>query len=91
VDRFPTGTIELSLVYINRLIENAEASHPTRINSLSVALDIERALLEHRYFEVFKSDNPQIRLTLQLLQKSTQSHLERVQHLWEAAAQLSSH
>jgi len=89
VERFPTGTIELSLAYINRLIENADASHLTRINALSIALDLERSLLEHKYFEVFKSDNPQIERTLQLLRQSTQSHLQKVQHLWESIAQLS--
>lgn len=89
VDRFPTGAIELSLVYVNRLIENADASHLTRIKALSIALDLERALLEHRYFEVFRSDNPQVRQILHLLRQDTQSHLQKVQHLWESVAQLS--
>jgi rubrerythrin len=89
VARFPTGAIELSLAYVNRLIENADASHLARTNALSIALDLERSLLEHRYFEVFKSDDPQIQRILQRLRQDTQSHLQRVQHLWESVAQLS--
>lgn len=87
-DRFPTGTIELSLAYVNRLIENADASSLTRTNALSIALDLERALLEHRYFEVFKSDDPRIERTLQVLRQSTESHLLKVQHLWESRAEI---
>ncbi len=90
VNRFPTGTIELSLAYVSRLIENADASSLTRVNALSVALDLERALLEHKYFEVFQSDNPQIERTLQLLRQSTQSHLQKVRHLWESCTRASS-
>lgn len=90
VSRFPTKTIELSLAYVNRLIEASDASSLTRVNALSVALDLERALLEHRYFEVFSSEDPQIRRTLQLLRQSTQTHLQKVQHLWEACTQPAS-
>lgn len=86
-DRFPTGTIELSLAYVNRLTENANAPSLTRTNALSIALDLERALLEHRYFEVFKSDDPRIERTLDLLRQSTQSHQEKVLHLWEGCMQ----
>jgi rubrerythrin len=89
VDRFPTGTIELSLAYVNRLTENAGDPHLTRANALSIALDLERALLEHRYFEVFAGNDPQIQRTLQLLRQCTQTHLQKVQHLWESVAQLS--
>jgi rubrerythrin len=90
VKRFPTEAIELSLAYVNRLIEGVGASGPTRVNALSAALDLERGLLEHRYFEVFSSGNPQIRRTLQLLQQSTQTHLQKVQHLWEACTQVAA-
>jgi len=88
VNRFPVATIELSLAYVNRLIESADASGLTRVNALSIALDLERALLEHKYFEVFHSDDPQIKRTLQLLRQSTQTHLQKVQHLWESVAHL---
>jgi hypothetical protein len=85
-NRFPTGTIELSLAYVSRLIESADAPSLTRANALSIALDLERALLEHKYFEVFRSGNPQIERTLQLLRQCTQSHLQKVLHLWESGA-----
>ncbi|MGE5294511.1 MAG: hypothetical protein ACM3VT_06760 [Solirubrobacterales bacterium] len=83
-DRFPTGAIELSLAYVRRLIESVDAPSLTRVNALSIALDLERALLEHKYFEVFKSGNPRVKRTLQLLRRSTESHLQKVQHLWES-------
>lgn len=88
-DRFPTAAIELSLAYVNRLTGNADSSDLTRVNALSVAVDLERALLEHKYFEVFTTNDPHIKRTLQMLEQSTQTHLRKVQHLWESCAQTS--
>ncbi len=90
VDRFPTTAIEHSLAYVNRLIGTADSPSLTRVNALSIALDLERALLEHRYFEVFAGDAPQIRHTLQLLEQSTRTHLHKVLRLWESCVQMSS-
>lgn len=88
-DRFPVPTIEHSLAYVNRLAENADSSSLKRINALSVALDLERSLLEHKYFEVLAGDSPQVRRTLQLLERSTRTHFQKVQRLWESFAQMS--
>ncbi|MBP7050387.1 MAG: hypothetical protein KBE65_05170 [Phycisphaerae bacterium] len=87
VDRFPTAAIQHSIGYVNKLID--QASHPslTRVKALSAAMDIERALLENKYFEVFASDSPTLRRTLELLDRSTRSHFQKVQQLWQDAAQ----
>jgi hypothetical protein len=59
----------------------------TPIKAFSTALDIERALLENRYFEVFETDSAELRRTLTMLAQSTQNHLDRVHEAWRANKQ----
>jgi hypothetical protein len=85
VNRFPTVAISHSISYINRLIESANRPSLTPVNALSVALDIEQALLENRYFEVFESDSAEIKRVLELLSQGTKAHLERVRCAWHTS------
>ena len=87
VDRFPTVAIQHSVGYVNKLIDQASRPGLTRVKALSAAVDIERALLENKYFDVFASDSPALRRTLELLDRSTRSHFQKVQQLWQDAAQ----
>jgi hypothetical protein len=78
VNRFPAAAINYSLHYIDRLVEDAQRPSLTPVNALSAALDIEQALLENKYFEVFTSDSAAIQRLLHLLTQGTKAHLERV-------------
>jgi hypothetical protein len=79
----PAAAINHSLHYIHRLTEGARHPGLTPVNALSAALDIEQALLENRYFEVFTSDSAGIQRLLQLLIQSTRAHIERVRAAWQ--------
>jgi hypothetical protein len=83
VNRFPAAAINYSLHYINGLMEDAQRPGLTPVNALSAALDIEQALLENKYFEVFTSDSTGIQRLLQLLRQGTQTHVERVRTAWQ--------
>lgn len=87
VNRYPQAAVEHSIRYINKLINHAVDPNLTRVKALSAAMDIENALLENRYFEVFASDNPAIQRTLECLDRGTRVHLQRVRQLWQDAAQ----
>jgi hypothetical protein len=78
VNRFPAAAINYSLHYINGLMEGAQRPSLTPVNALSAALDIEQALLENKYFEIFTSESGGIHRLLQLLIQSTRTHLEKV-------------
>ncbi len=78
VNRFPAAAINYSLHYLSRLTEDAQQPSLTPINALSAALDIEQALLENKYFEVFTSDSAAIQRLLHLLTQATRAHLEKV-------------
>jgi rubrerythrin len=78
VNRFPAAAINHSLHYISRLMEGAQQPGLTPINALSAALDIEQALLENKYFEVFASESAGIQNLLHLLAQATRAHIEKV-------------
>ena len=83
VNRFPAAAITHSLNYISRLIEGANRPDLTPVNALSAALDIEQALLENRYFEVFDSNSAEVRRVLELLAQETRAHIEKVRYAWQ--------
>jgi hypothetical protein len=82
VNRFPVEVIHHSINYINNLTDRADRADLTPIKALSAALDIERALLENRYFEVFAGDSAEVRHILQSLAQGAAAHLERVHRAW---------
>jgi rubrerythrin len=91
VNRFPIAAIRHSIRYIDKLIDGTNRVDLTPIKALSSALDIERALLENRYFEVFESDSAEVRRLLTSLARSTKAHCQRVQQAWRSRTQGSDH
>ncbi|GEM_PF-431845 len=87
VDRFPAAAIEHSIDYVNRLIDRAHHGNLTAVNALANALDLENALIENRYFEVFAGDSAQIKRTLSDLARSTHTHHEQVRRALQTARQ----
>jgi rubrerythrin len=90
VNRFPVGAIEHSLIYINKLIDSARDSGVTLLRALSVAVDLEEALLENRYFEVCEGDGPELKRTFESLAEGTHAHLAAVKQAWQAAREASN-
>lgn len=71
---FRSIAIKTSLDWVNRLIE--EYIKHSLINALSYALDLEQAKIEQRYFDVFKTQSPEIQQILPVLIQEAQQHLE---------------
>ncbi|MBN1509376.1 MAG: hypothetical protein JW955_21195 [Sedimentisphaerales bacterium] len=82
VKRFPIAAIHHSIRYIDELIDGTNRVDLTPIKALSSALDVERALLENRYFEVFESDSPEVQHLLTSLAQGTKAHIEKIQEAW---------
>jgi rubrerythrin len=82
INRFPAVAINHSIDYINKLIDTADRPDLTPIKALSAALDIERALLENKWFEVFETDSAEVRRVLTALAQGTKAHIDKVQHTW---------
>ena len=83
IDRFPIAAIEYSVVYVKKMIAQAHESDYTLINALSTALDLEKALIENKYFEVYEGDSVKTRQTLAQLAQSTHAHYEKLHKAWK--------
>ncbi|MGB2696592.1 MAG: ferritin family protein [Candidatus Zixiibacteriota bacterium] len=80
--RFKVQAIQTSLDFILRQIADAENDKIEFKNALSVALDIERAMIEKKYFEVFEGDSVELKHVLLALAESTKEHIHRVERAW---------
>ena len=77
-ERFPVAAVEASIKYVKRQIEKAGKPEFKNANALSIALDLETALIENKYFEVMEGDHPRVKQVLQLLKQDTREHLDMV-------------
>ena len=86
-NRFPLVAIERSIAFVEKLILESARPDFTRLNAISAALNLEQALLESKYFEVFETDKPKLKRILGLLQDETRSPYAVVQQAWHDAKQ----
>ena len=80
--RFRTEAIKTSLDYIRNLTAQASSGNIELTDALSTALDIEKALIERKYFEILRGDSEEVKRTLEALTRSTKAHIEKVQRAW---------
>ncbi len=51
-----------------------------RQNALFIARDFERTLIEHRFYEAIRSDNPEYRSIQAKIRKETELHLQKLEN-----------
>lgn len=76
--RFKIEAIQTSLDYLNDWLVKAQKEEISLINALSLAWDIENALMERKYFEIFEGDSVELKHVLTNLADSTKDHRDRV-------------
>lgn len=87
-DRFDKTAISTSIDYIDSQIKSVQEHHEiSLINAASIALDLERAMIDNLWFEVFKTDAVELQKVLENLATATKKHAEKIQKLWEQAKQ----
>ena len=84
-NRFPVAAVEHSIAFIDKLITKADAPDLTSLNAVAAALNLEQALLENKYFEVFETDKVEAKRLLALLRDEAHAHCQIVQQTWEQA------
>jgi len=68
--------------YMNEMIGIANTQEVTLESALGTALNIESALIERKFFEVFESDSKELKEVLNLLAISTKRHADLVREFW---------
>ncbi len=86
-NRFPLAAIERSIAFVERLILESARPDFTSLNAISAAVNLEQALLENKYFEVFETDKPKAKQLLGRLQDETRAHHAMAQQVWQEARQ----
>lgn len=78
-DRFNPGVLKIFAEYIEEekqyIIKNN--SGPTQ--TLSIAINIEREMLERKFFEIFESDSAEIKILLKRLEEATKVHMKHIE------------
>lgn len=87
--QFKLAVIRNSSVYVREEIARANAVDLLPINALSIALSLEQAILERRFFEVFAEDSKEVASLLTGLQEGAQEHIHRVEEMWNTYRKLS--
>jgi hypothetical protein len=89
VERFPAAAIERSSNFVRALIQQTSELEFTLINAISHALNLEEALIENRYFEIFQSQSSEVQMTLNSLKNETQKHFKLIRSLRQEINNLS--
>lgn len=82
--RFDPGMLRMVTDYVSTEMKSAESSQPALIQALSVSLDLEKSMLERKYFEVFKEDSNAVQQLLNKLRAATEQHVAYIKQRWEA-------
>jgi len=86
-ERFSAEAVLSSLDYIKERMAEANSSEVPLVEALSVALDLEEALIEKRYYEVAEGDAAEVKSVLQRLCQETAAHVAQVRRAWESERQ----
>jgi len=87
--RFPHAELLNSLEFVREQVSEAQKPELTLVKALSVAYDLENALIESRYFEVVEGDSPELRNLLQRLAAELAEHRALLEEALEKERQQS--
>jgi hypothetical protein len=82
--RISPSAVSSSLEYVAKRVREAETRDLGLVTALSVALDLERAMIERKWFEGLDSDSPAAAGVLSELQADTRRHILMITALWES-------
>ena len=81
-DRFEIRAIRGSLNYIKEEIARVQNQKMLLSEALAIALNIEKALIEKGYFQVFEGDSVELKQVLLNLEAATKEHKDRIEKVW---------
>ena len=86
-DRFNTMALKRFYEYVVKQETKAGSGDLDIVNTLAIVLDIEKALLERKFFEIFEADSIEIKRLLNKLGRATEEHIKRVERKLEEEKQ----
>ena len=83
-NRFPLKAVELFSSYLEEIIKKTKDGKLSFKNAVSIARDIENALVERDFFKIFSGDSPRLKDILSKLEIETREHGVRIQSLFDS-------
>jgi len=76
--RFSEETIIASLDHVRKQVEQGRKTNVSLVDALSISADIESAMIERRFFDVFEGDSGELKQLLRGLAAATEAHRARL-------------
>ena len=89
--KFNAAAVSTAIGYVNSQKQRVSTGQCSLIQTLVIALDIERAIIEKDFFEVFESDLAVIKHEFRELRNHTAEHAKRIATMIETEKQKSGH
>jgi rubrerythrin len=80
--RFRPEMLNTAISFLEKEANKAQGADIPLINALTIALDLEKGMIERKFFEVFGGDPAELEAALKYLDQSTKKHIERIQIAW---------
>lgn len=80
--RFHVAALNECLDDIQLKIDDAKKYDVDMLMALSISNDIEKGMIEKKFFEVFESDSAEVKETFEMLERATIEHREKVEDFW---------
>jgi hypothetical protein len=81
LDRFSLDLIKSTLDTIENLIHETQYPDFTIQQALNAAYEIENSVIEDKLYEVFDTDNDELKQILGLIKEETLRHTDKIRHL----------
>jgi rubrerythrin len=80
--KYDVKSIETSLNYVAQQLKKVETGEISLITAFSIALDIEKAIIDGKVFEAFKGQTQKTRELIRDLAKSVTDHYQVIEQTW---------
>ncbi|UCE24088.1 MAG: hypothetical protein JSU74_12450 [Candidatus Zixiibacteriota bacterium] len=79
---FKPAAVNTSIGYLRDITKLATNTPITIRDALSTALDLEKAMIERKFFDIFDTSAPEAQAVLMVLTDGTKNHVETIETEW---------
>lgn len=76
--RFRPELLRTSVTYLEKETMRAQQDVMTEINALVIAADIEKTMIERRFFEAFSAQTAELKDAMKMMIDATRAHMDRI-------------
>ena len=80
---FKPAAVNTSITYLRDQIRQARSGFVSLRDALSTALDLEKAMIERKFFDILDTPAPEAQSVLITLTDGTQKHIETIETEWQ--------